>query len=160
MWHLAILAVPRIDIHVLKPYTKFGPCRPCVYCVAIRIARLAFVGLVFVPSGTAEWPARVDRIRWTPTIGDWRFGPSKLETSYVQGLVGSIRGIPEISPEMGCLWRCMLQYVQPFSFSAQVMWLKWVLSVSNPQSLPHEIIPPCYIVRSLLQLCFLRCHLT
>ena len=33
--------------------------------VAIRIARLAFVGVyvVFVSRGTAEWPARVDRVR-------------------------------------------------------------------------------------------------
>ena len=26
----------------------------------------------------AEWPARVDRVRWTLVIGDWRFGPSKV----------------------------------------------------------------------------------
>ena len=43
--------------------TEFGPRRPCVRCTAIRIARLAFVGVVFVPRGSAEWPARVDRVR-------------------------------------------------------------------------------------------------
>ena len=43
--------------------TEFGPRRPCVRCAAIRIARLAFAGVVFVPRGPAEWPARVDRVR-------------------------------------------------------------------------------------------------
>ena len=46
----------------LPKNTKFGPRRPCVRCTAIRIARLAFVGVVFVPRGLAEWPAR-DRVR-------------------------------------------------------------------------------------------------
>ena len=36
--------------------------RPCVRCAAIRIARLAFIRVVFIPRGTAEWPARVDRV--------------------------------------------------------------------------------------------------
>ena len=49
---------------------------PAFRCTAIRIARLAFVGVVFVPRGSAEWPARVDRVRWTLAIDDWRFGPS------------------------------------------------------------------------------------
>ena len=44
--------------------TEFGPRRPCVRCAAVRIARLAFVGVAFVPRGTAEWLARVDRVRW------------------------------------------------------------------------------------------------
>ena len=56
---------------------EIGPRRPCVRCAAIRIARLVFVGVVFVARGTAKWPARVDRVPWTPAIGDWRFGPSK-----------------------------------------------------------------------------------
>ena len=43
--------------------TEIGPRRPCVRCAAIQIARLAFVGVVFAPRGTAEWPARVDRVR-------------------------------------------------------------------------------------------------
>ena len=30
---------------------------------AIRITRLAFVGVTSVPRATAEWPARVDRVR-------------------------------------------------------------------------------------------------
>ena len=47
----------------LRQNTGFGPYRPCVRCAAIRIARLAFIGVVFVPRGTAEWPARVGRVR-------------------------------------------------------------------------------------------------
>ena len=43
--------------------------------------RLAFICATFVPRGTAERPARVDRVRWTLAIGDWRFGPSKHEPS-------------------------------------------------------------------------------
>ena len=30
--------------------------------------------------GHTVWPARVDRVRWSLAIGDWRFGPSKLWT--------------------------------------------------------------------------------
>ena len=33
-----------------KKSTEFGPRRLCDRCVAIRIARLAFVGVVFVPT--------------------------------------------------------------------------------------------------------------
>ena len=109
-------------MHVLKPYTKFGPCRPCVYCVAIRIARLAFVGVVFrveLQNGLREFTAFAEDQQLA--IGDLAHLSMKL--AHVQGLVGSIRGIPEIPPEVGCLWRCrcMLQYVQPFTFSAQLM---------------------------------------
>ena len=43
--------------------TELGPRRPCGRCAAIRIARLVFVGVVFVPRGTAEWLARVDCVR-------------------------------------------------------------------------------------------------
>ena len=43
--------------------TEIGPHRPCVRCAAIRVARLAFIRLTFVPYGTAEWLARVDRVR-------------------------------------------------------------------------------------------------
>ena len=50
--------------------TELGPRRPCVRCAAIRIVRLAFVGVVFVPRGTAEWLARV-RLRSLNT-SDWR----------------------------------------------------------------------------------------
>ena len=42
---------------------RIGPRRPRVRCTAIRIARLAFIGVVFVPRGTAEWLARVDCVR-------------------------------------------------------------------------------------------------
>ena len=47
--------------------------RPCVHCAPVRLAQLAFIRATFVSRGTAEWPARVDRVRWTLTIGDWRF---------------------------------------------------------------------------------------
>ena len=40
--------------------TEFGPRRLCVRFATIRIARLAFVGVVLAPRGTAEWLARVD----------------------------------------------------------------------------------------------------
>ena len=60
------------------PNTGFGPHKPCVRCAAIRIARLAFIRAVFVPRGTAEWPARVGCVRWTLATGDWRFCPSKV----------------------------------------------------------------------------------
>ena len=43
--------------------TQFGLRGPCVRCAAIRIVRLAFVGVVFVLHGTAEWLARVDCVR-------------------------------------------------------------------------------------------------
>ena len=40
-----------------------NPHRARVRCAAIQIARLAFTRLTFVPRGTAEWLARVDRVR-------------------------------------------------------------------------------------------------
>ena len=43
--------------------TEFGPHRPCVRCAAVRIARVAFVDVVVVPRATAEWLARVVRVR-------------------------------------------------------------------------------------------------
>ena len=65
----------------LPQNTEMSPDRPCVRCAAIRIARLrrlAFIRVVFVPRGIAEWPARVDRVRCLLAIGDWRFCPSKV----------------------------------------------------------------------------------
>ena len=53
----------RWRLHVSPKDIEFGPRRPCVRCIAIRIARLAFVCVVFVPSGPVEWLARVDRVR-------------------------------------------------------------------------------------------------
>ena len=53
-----------------SPKHRISPHRPCVCCAAIRIARLAFIRLTFVPRGIAEWLARVDRVRWTLAIGD------------------------------------------------------------------------------------------
>ena len=46
-----------------KHRTEINPHRLCVRCDVIRIARLAFIRLTFVPRGTAEWLARVDRVR-------------------------------------------------------------------------------------------------
>ena len=66
--------------HISTQNTEISPHRPCVRCAAIRIARLAFTCLTFVPCGIAEWFARVDRVRWTLAIGDWRFCPSKSIT--------------------------------------------------------------------------------
>ena len=44
--------------------TEISPHRPCVRCAAVRNARLAFIRLTFVSSGTAEWwLARVDHVR-------------------------------------------------------------------------------------------------
>ena len=63
--------------HISLENTEISPHRPCVRCAAIRIARWAFIRLAFVPHGTAEWLARVDCVRWTLAIGDWRFCPSK-----------------------------------------------------------------------------------
>ena len=70
-------------IRISLQTTEISPHRPCVRCVAIRIAWLAFIRVVFVPRGTAEWPARVDRARWTLAIGDWRFCRSKICYHYV-----------------------------------------------------------------------------
>ena len=44
-------------------FPEISPHRPCVRCAAIRIVRLAFVRLTFVPRGIAEGLARVDRVR-------------------------------------------------------------------------------------------------
>ena len=49
--------------HISPRNTESSPDRPCVRCAAIRITRLAFIRLTFVPRGTAEWLARVDRVR-------------------------------------------------------------------------------------------------
>ena len=63
----------------LPPKTqRISPDRPCVRCAAIQIARLAFIRFTFVPRGIAAWLARVDRVRWTLAIGDWRFCPSNF----------------------------------------------------------------------------------
>ena len=51
--------------------TEISPHRPFVRCAAIRFGPLAFTRLTFVSRGTAEWLARVDRVRWTLAIGDW-----------------------------------------------------------------------------------------
>ena len=62
-----VIAAIRITSVRWRPYlplkTEFGPRRPCVRCTGIQIARLAFIGVVFVPHAIAEWPARVDRVR-------------------------------------------------------------------------------------------------
>ena len=67
---IAATRITSVRSAVISPpkNTESGPGRPCVRCIANRIARLAFVGVVFVPRGPAEWSARADR---TPAIGDW-----------------------------------------------------------------------------------------
>ena len=47
MWLIYIY----IYIYPYPPKTEIDPRRPCVHCAAIRIARLAFVGVTFVPRG-------------------------------------------------------------------------------------------------------------
>ena len=45
--------------------------------------------------GTVEWPTRVDCVRWTLVIGDWRFGPSKVSALWRRAplrLPGASRG--------------------------------------------------------------------
>ena len=49
--------------HISFQNSEISPHRPCVRCAAVRIARLAFARLTFVPHGAAEWLARVDRVR-------------------------------------------------------------------------------------------------
>ena len=61
--------------HISSQNREMSPHRPCVRCAAIWTARLAFNRLTFVPRGTAERLARVDRVRWTLAIGDWRSCP-------------------------------------------------------------------------------------
>ena len=63
--------------HISLENTEICLHRPCVRCATIRILRLAFIRLTFVPHGTAECLARVDCVRWTLSIGNWRFCPSK-----------------------------------------------------------------------------------
>ena len=53
---LAVIAPP-------KHRERFGPQRPCVRCVAIRNARLAFARVRFVPRGIEEWSTRVYCVR-------------------------------------------------------------------------------------------------
>ena len=57
---------------------------PGVQCSAVRITRLAFSHAAFASRRTAEWPARVDRVRWTPAIGDRLFCPSKITGAHVE----------------------------------------------------------------------------
>ena len=59
--------------------TQSGGHRPYICCVAIRIARLGFVGAAFDLRGIAEWLARVDpALNAGEFIGDWRFCPSEF----------------------------------------------------------------------------------
>ena len=62
----------------LPPNTEISPHRPCFLSAAVRIARLAFIRVTFVPCGIAELLARVDCVRWTLAIGDWRYGPAMI----------------------------------------------------------------------------------
>ena len=53
----AIESLAFVGGHISPRYTEMSPHRPCVCCAAIRIARLAFTRLTFVPCGTALKPA-------------------------------------------------------------------------------------------------------
>ena len=57
----------------LPQNTEMSPHRPCVCCAVIRIARLVFIRVVFVPRGTAEWPRELTAIakRRRLAIGDF-----------------------------------------------------------------------------------------
>ena len=46
-----------VGSHISLRNTESSPPRPCVRCAAIRITRLAFIRVTFVPRGSAEWPA-------------------------------------------------------------------------------------------------------
>ena len=59
---IAPIRIASVRWRTYLPPNTIGLHRPCVRCGAIRIARLAFIRLTFVPSGIAEWPARVDRV--------------------------------------------------------------------------------------------------
>ena len=76
--------------------TEVGPRRPCVRCAAIRIARLAFVGAVFVPRGMAyeSWPRSLN-------TSDWRFGPSKVEIDLALRLQGMPHQLSQGPPNGG-----------------------------------------------------------
>ena len=57
-------------------YDHFGPVRlPTVPRPLLNIRPMTLCG-------TAEWPVRVDRVRWTLAIGDWRFGSSRQEMNF------------------------------------------------------------------------------
>ena len=45
--------------HIFPQDTEVGPHRLRVRCVAVRITRLMFIRVTFVPHGIAEWLARV-----------------------------------------------------------------------------------------------------
>ena len=67
-------SLARVGSHVSPQSPEIGPRRPCVPCAAFEITRLASIRL---PRGTAEWLAKVGRVRSTLAIGDWRSCPSK-----------------------------------------------------------------------------------
>ena len=67
-------SLARVGSHVSPQNPEIGPRRPCVRCAAFEITRLASIRL---PRGTAEWLAKVGRVRSTLAIGDWRSCPSK-----------------------------------------------------------------------------------
>ena len=72
--------------------------RPAFVATAIGIARLTFVDVVFVPRGPAEWPARVDRARWTLATGDQEhqgFPNLPLRQSGSVRDPGTIAGLPK-----------------------------------------------------------------
>ena len=68
----------RWQSYLLLINTEFGPRRPCVRCTAVRITRLAFIGVVFVPRGLAVWPVRVDQACVISAVSSKIGGPLTL----------------------------------------------------------------------------------
>ena len=50
-------------VPIASQIKEMGPHRRCVLCSTIRIVRLTFVGVTFLPQGLGEWPAQVDCVR-------------------------------------------------------------------------------------------------
>ena len=72
-------------LYLLSKHSEIGPHRPCVRCAAIRIVQLAFILTTFVPHGSADWPARVDRVRCMLA----RYPPKCSANTTLVGLGGS-----------------------------------------------------------------------
>ena len=107
-----------------------------------QIARLAFIRVTFVPHGTAEWLARVDRVRWTLAIGDWRLCPSKatIPPQIMTCLFNSLGSrslifLPFWNSQKGSPGRCRFRFF-PFSsvflpfFSVFFVFLRFLLFFS------------------------------
>ena len=67
--------------HISSPKHRNRSSQALAAFVACRITRLALICEMFIPCGTVEWSARVDRVRWILVIGDWRWCSSKIQGS-------------------------------------------------------------------------------